>query len=492
MALSGNITQHFYSSNGYSLVLEWTGAQSIVNNTTKITAKLYLRSNGSGYSITSSAKKIAKITVDGATSTKSNANVSVTGNQKKLIHTYERTVSHTSSGTKKVKLGGSLEIGIQLSQGYVGTVDLPSTEFTLNTIPRASSISSFPNFTIGNNFTVTISRASTGFTHNLTLKVGSKTIKSVTGVGTSYTFSLTTAEENIIYAAIPNATKATLTLTCQTRSGSSNIGSAVSKTATASVGAGIVPTFTTITHSEYVVDVATLVGAYVQGKSKLSMAITGAAGVKSSTIKSYSITVDGKTYSKQTVISDVITSAGELKITGKVTDSRGRSASKEVTVSVLPYAPPKITAFSLQRCTAAGVLDDLGTYVKVTRAGSISSLKPGSTEKNSLSYVIRSKARTATTWTAKKTGTGALTLTGSDVVGTYTAVTSADFRLDITDIFNTSISLAVLTTAAVTLSWGPEGVGIGKIVEPGRALDVAGPGYIDGHRIVYFGSYEDW
>lgn len=401
-------------------------------------------------------------------------------------------ITHNADGTKTVAISASYKTNNQTSGVIWICPPLSiSGSFTITTIPRASSFTA-SNFTIGNNIPVTISRASSSFTHDFYMYCGSTFIGEwLTKVTTSTTIVLNTTHQDRIYQIIPNGTAVTVTLYCRTYNGSTLIGT-TSRNLVASVGTGIVPTFTTVTHSENVSTVATKVGAYVQGQSRLNLAITGAAGVKYSTIKSYSITFDGSSYGAQSAVSAVLKGSGTLTITGKITDSRGRTTSKSVTVSVLPYSPPKITAFSLQRCTAAGVLDDLGTYVKVTRAGSISSLKPGSTEKNSLSYVIRSKARTATTWTAKKTGTGALTLTGSDVVGTYTAVTSADFRIEITDIFNTSISLAVLTTAAVTLSWGPEGVGIGKIVEPGRALDVAGPGYIDGCRIVYFGSYEDW
>ena len=398
-------------------------------------------------------------------------------------------ITHNADGKKTVAISASYKTNNQTS-GVVWICPLLSISgsFAITTIPRTSKPTlSSTSFNLGTEITISTNRASSGFTHTIRYAFGSASGTIATGVGTStkWTPPLTLASQ------IPNAVSGTGYIYCDTYSGSTKIGTESVKF-TGRVPASGVPTFTTITHSEYVADVASKVGAYVQGQSRLSLAITGAAGVYGSTIKSYSITFDGSSYGAQSAVSAVLEGSGTLTITGKVTDSRGRTTSKSVTVSVLPYAPPKITAFSLQRCTAAGVLDDLGTYVKVTRAGSISSLKPGSTEKNSLSYVIRSKARTATTWTAKKTGTGALTLTGSDVVGTYTTVTSADFRIEITDIFNTSISLAVLTTAAVTLSWGPEGVGIGKIVEPGRALDVAGSGYIDGHRIVYFGSYEDW
>lgn len=494
MALSGTIKKDFYNPYGvygYSLILEWTGSQSIPNNTTTITANLYLQSNGADYAISSSANKTAKIIIDGTTYTKTTANVSVSDNQKKLIYTASKVVSHNADGTKNISLGGSLEINIQLSGGWVGVITLSNKSFTLNTIPRASTITSFPNFTIGDSIPVTISRASSSFTHTLELKAGSLSVAKRTGIGTSTTIALTDAELDSLYYYLRAQTKWTMYLYCTTYSGSTQIGSRTYKTATAYVGSNIVPTFETITHSEYVSNVNTIVGKYVQGLSRLNLAITGAVGAKYSTIKSYQITFEGTAYNASTATSEVIGSSGDITITGKVTDSRGRVCVKTVTITVLAYAPPKITAFALQRCNSDGTPNMVGEYVKVAREGSVSSLV-NVTEKNSLTYRIKSKDRGATTWVTKKTATiGGLSLTGSDILGTYAAVTSFDFRLEISDQFNTTLALNVLPTGKVTLSWHKDGIGVGKVREQG-SLDAADDIYVKNKKVVYFGDYETW
>jgi len=479
LALSGSIRKDFYNPfgvYGYSLILEWEGEQNIANNTTYIKANLYLQSNDSGYTIQSSANKTAKIIIDGTTYTKTTANVSVSGNQKKLIYTASKVVSHNADGTKNISLGGSLEVNIQLLYGWVGTVTLDETTFELNAIPRASSITSFPNFTIGENFTVTISRASSSFTHDLTLKVGTATIKTVTGVATSYTFSLSQAEQDIIYAATPNSTKATVTLFCQTKSGSSNVGPPVSKNATATVPASVVPTFDAIIHSEYVQDVAQKIGKYVQSLSRLNLEITGAQGAKFSTIKrkSYQIDFDGVSYNARTATSAAIKGSGNLTVTGKVTDSRGRTATKTVTVNVLPYAPPQITEFSLQRCNEDGTPNLIGEYVRVERVGSVSSLL-NVTEKNSLTYRIKCKERGGSDiWaTVKEETISGVSLTGADVISDFPITKSYDFILEISDQFNTTFTLGVLSIGTVPLSLSPHGIGVGKVWQRG-VLDVLG------------------
>jgi|LSQX01.1.fsa_nt_gb hypothetical protein len=471
MALSGSITQPFQT--WWQLVLEWSATQSIANNTSTITANLYLESLG-GYIISGSVNKTAHITIDGTTYTKTDCNINLSVGQKKLLFTANRTISHNPDGTKTFTLKGDCQINATLGGVYVGTVYLPQKSFTLNTIPRASSISSFPNFTIGENFTVTISRASSSFTHDLTLKVGTATIKTVTGVATSYTFSLSQAEQDIIYAATPNSTKATVTLFCQTKSGSSNVGPPVSKNATATVPASVVPTFDAIIHSEYVQDVAQKIGKYVQSLSRLNLEITGAQGAKFSTIKSYQIDFDGVSYNARTATSAAIKGSGNLTVTGKVTDSRGRTATKTVTVNVLPYAPPQITEFSLQRCNEDGTPNLIGEYVRVERVGSVSSLL-NVTEKNSLTYRIKCKERGGSDiWaTVKEETISGVSLTGADVISDFPITKSYDFILEISDQFNTTFTLGVLSTGTVPLSLSPHGIGVGKVWQRG-VLDVLG------------------
>ena len=181
----------------------------------------------------------------------------------------------------------------------------------------------------------------------------------------------------------------------QTKSGSTNIGSAVTRTAKATVDSSVKPAFDTITHSEAAeVDI----GAYVQTRSKLDLAITGATGVGGATVKSYSITFEGKTYATRTSISDFIKGNGEIDIVGKVTDSRGRSTSKTVKVNVLPYRPPIITKFDIERCNEDGELDLVGNYVRILRDGNVSSLVVDDEQKNSLTYRIRTKQREDVIW----------------------------------------------------------------------------------------------
>ena len=473
MALSGSYTYNFASY--FWLRLDWSGTQSVSGNYSIVTAKLYF--GGSGYT-SSSGTRAGSITIDGTKYSLTASTVNKSRDQTILLFSKSKTVYHNADGTKTFSLTASIDLKLTLSGTYYGTVTVPTQSYTLNTIPRASDFS-VNNFTIGNNIPITISRASSSFTHNFAMYHTDGTFigEWLNGYTTSATLILNETHQNRIYQRIPNAISISVKITCRTYNGSTLIGSK-SKNVTAYVDSSIVPTFTTITHSENNLTVKDIVGKYIQGLSKLNLAITGAAGAKYSTIKSYQITFEGVNYNTQSAVTNIIKGSGNLVVTGKITDSRGRSASKSVTVNVLPYAAPKITTFGLQRCNEDGSDNALGEYVKVTRTGSVSSLV-NVTERNTLTYRIKTKARDSSTWTTKKeqTITG-ISLTGSDIIGGYLAASSYDFRLEIVDKFKTSIALNVLPSAEVPMSWGKEGIGVGKIWEQG-ALDVGGDVYIN-------------
>ena len=121
-------------------------------------------------------------------------------------------------GRKKL-IWGQVSISSNLVRIYYGTITIPLTEITLDTIPRASSISTFNNFTIGDNIPISISRASSSFTHTLELKFGNTLIAKRTGIGASTTLVLSQAEQDALYNLMPNSTSGTVTLFCTTYSG---------------------------------------------------------------------------------------------------------------------------------------------------------------------------------------------------------------------------------------------------------------------------------
>jgi microcystin-dependent protein len=469
------------SGGNYTIRLEYTlNSQDTVNNVSNVTINQYLyRTDGyaaSQYNLNSTNSW--QESINGGQVTSGSGSIDTRNGAWAPLGSWTGNVGHNSDGTLAITLSGSFSMGNTTLTG--GSV---SGSWTLPTIPRASTITTFPNFNIGDTIAIVIDKKSVAFTQDISLYVGATFVGARTNVANSYNLVLTSPEQDIIYNAIPNSTSVAVTLYCLTYSGGTQIGSTQGKGATASVASSVVPTITSVTAAETVSAVSTAIGAYVQNLSKIQATINGAAGAKSSTISSYQIVIDGVSYVTSPATSDLINKSGSISITGTVTDSRGRTASKSITVNLLAYAVPNVTGFTISRANSDGSTNPMGTYAKVVSTGSVQSLING-VEKNTLTYTLYSRLRGAVPWTTAKVATliAGLSLNLTNTIAGYAATSSYDFRLDITDKFNTTLSLNLLSTGQVTMSWGNNGVGIGKIWQQG-GLDVKGYVYEDDVRL---------
>ena len=232
MALSGSFYTNVNSH--WRLSIEWTGSQSISGNYTDITAKMYWQGLDQYGTTYSTVTKDGAITIAGQTFTFSGAGLAkLTGAQKKLISTQTKRINHNSDGTASVSFDGYFDAELTLSGTYYGRINLTAKTYTLNTIPRASSLSGKPNWTAGSNLSLSVSRHSSSFTHTLRIYVENKTtdswnfIKEVTGVGTSTTVSFNTVENKDIFWSLESRSSARSKVILYTYSGSTLIGSSV-------------------------------------------------------------------------------------------------------------------------------------------------------------------------------------------------------------------------------------------------------------------------
>ena len=469
MAASGTIQQAIRT--GYRLQIAWeVTSQSVANNTSSVTAKVQLVSTGSSYTINSSASKSGSLTING-TKYSFTFTAALSGNQTKTIYTKTVTVSHNADGTKTCAFSATAGINVTLSGTYYGNVTA-SGNGTFNTIARASSISSVTSSVSingTNTCTVAISRASSSFTHTVVFSFGSYT-KSNTGVGTSTSYAIPTSWIN----AMPNATSGTAKVTVTTYSGSTKIGSAVSKNFTVTVPASVVPTISSVAVADTTTNQTTF-GNMVQSKSKPKFTIT-AAGAYSSTIKTYKTVFQGKSYSGATPTAATITGSGTVSATITVTDSRGRTASITKSWTVVAYAAPKITSFTVTRCLADGTENYDGTYLKAAINYSISAVN----NKNSALYTLEYKAKTSTTWTALTSGTNyALNTTYTSENGPFSPDSSYDVRLTVKDSFATITSTTDIPTAFTLMDFhaGGRALAFGKVAEKTEGVEFGLPAF---------------
>ena len=438
--------------------------QSTVNNNTVINWSLQLVSGSAG-KIISSATKSWSVTVNGTTYSGTNS-VAIENNTTKTLASGQATIAHNSDGTKSFSYSFSQVFEITFADVWVGTKTGSGTG-TLNTIPRATTPTlSATSADMGTSITINTPRASSSFTHDLAYSfAGSAYLAIATGVATSTTWTIPLTLAN----SIPNTSSGTVTIRCITKNGGTEVGT---KTVllTAKVPYNQYPGISAVTHAEANTGTVTTIGGYVQSKSKLKVTIT-ANGVYSSTIKSYSSTFQGKTYTGSSFTTDTITGSGSMNIVTTVTDSRGRASIKTTTVSVLGYELPKITTFKVARYTGT-TADPEGQSVRINLAYSVTSLN----SKNTASAKIEYKKSTDTTWTTLETRT-ALSMSGTISPSTVFSIDYQwDFRVTLTDAFRSEASYTTyVPSGAVILDIKADGKGIAFFKTSTRAgVEIAG------------------
>lgn len=459
MALSGSFSGSIRSGN-YKLRVDWSATQNITANTSKITCVMYLV-QASSWSLNIASRTGNTTSIAGTSHSWTSPAINNSGGKTtKLATVTSGNITHNADGTKSVTLSATFKIQASISGTRYETITASAT-VTLNTIPRATQPTvSASSVNMGSAVTISTPRASSSFTHDLAYKfAGSSWTNIATGVGTSHSWTVPD-----LASKIPNATSGTVTIRCITKSGSTSIGT---KTVllTAKVPTSVVPTISSVTATEATSGLAAQFGAFIQGKTKIKATIA-AAGAKGSTIKKYSTTFQGTTYTGSTWTSPVITKSGSMSLVTTVTDSRGRTAKRTTTINVLAYTKPRATEFQAYRVNAdTGKADDNGTKASISFAYEVASLG----NKNTAAMKITYKRSTETTWSEPITNSTSLKNSGVLLASpTFSTDYQYDIKMEVTDWFGaTSTYTTVLPSASVLLDFAAngKGLGIGKTAE---------------------------
>lgn len=425
--------------------ITWSSTPNTAGNYSTVTATLTYSRTNTGY--TTGGTWSGSLTINGnkATATK-RFNITYNSNTVAITHTVQ--VAHNSDGKKSITISATGGM-----DGTTLTSTSISSTVTLDTIPRASAPTvSASSVDMGGKVTINTNRASSSFTHDLAYSfAGGSYVSIATGVGASY--SWTTPD---LASSIPNATSGTVTIRCITKSGSTNVGTKT-VTMTLKVPASVVPTISAVATVEATSGLAAQFGAFIKSKSKIKATIT-AAGAKGSTIKSYSTTFNGKTYTGSSWTSSEVTTSGSLSLVTTVTDSRGRTAKKTTTITVLNYSTPAISALQVYRVNAEGNADPDGIYIAVQYKYSVTSLN----SKNTASMVVEYKQSTATEWSSLLSGSAlSADTTARPKSPTFSTDYQYDVRLTVVDWFGEKDTYTVqLQSGAVILDISADGKGI--------------------------------
>lgn len=453
----GAVWRHVWSNNVYSIYVQWDWCQDIEANKTKISMMgVRIHRNNTAYSFYNAYGKVG---VGDFSGNKYETTVAMdlrnTNEQTYDVTDRHSEITHNADGTWPT---GKV-CGWWMCKAGVSAYNSPEVGWTafnidgsIPAIPRATNPTlSKDSVDMGTAVTINLPKATSSFTHDIFYKYSKDSsyttlVNGDTGTSKSWTPPTSLA------AKIPNASSGEWNILVRTKSGNTIIGDKVINI-TLNVPANIVPSVSSVSVVEATAGIAAQFAKFVQGRSKFKVTVT-AAGASGSTIKSYSISVDGKSYSGNSNVftTQVINGSGSLNLVASVTDSRGRSASKTVTVAVSAYSAPSVKTFSVVRCNSNGVENEEGTAVKILYEFAIAAMD----NKNSRSFKIQQL--NGSNWVDIQTISDAYTQNSSVIkTGPFSVDSKFSFRAIAADYFTSATVYSDVSPSFALINFGAGG-----------------------------------
>ena len=477
MALSGSQYELFHNS-CHKLIVEWSASQNVSGNYSTVTANLYVQGTQGWSTIYSgSVAKSVALVINGNRKS-GTARIDISGTEKRLLLSHTVNVPHNADGTKSFRIEGMWNPQITWSGTYYGSEEWTRQDWSLNAIPRASTFNqSATTFNMDGEGTIYINPASTSFRHKLYMHFGNRRVLLKDNPPTRQNFTVRFNASDFA-SQIPNATSGVGTLTLETYNGGSLVGSS-SRQTYLNLPSNYVPSQPSVTVSDESsvpakLGVSKTAGIYVKGMSLLRFSCSS-NGTVGSSISNYKVQIGNQSFGFSGGTIDIDLSkfdvgTGSLNATVTVTDSRGRTNSRTVSLNIQNYTAPKINNFSAVR-------QNNSATVIITKPVSVSSILNGSTNINSYTVKTEYKLSSATSWTNWRNETNSSATINS---GGWDVTKSYDIRVTLSDKLNQTVVTASISTAKTLISYHKDvGVGIGKMHERG-ALDVGGDMYVSG------------
>ena len=337
MALSGSKTVAVTSYD--SLKFSWEETSIVVDdNYSNVSWKLQLISTAYG-AISSSASKEYLVTINGTKFEGTNT-IGIGNNATKTLASGSLKIYHNTDGSKTFSYSFMQEFAITFSGTYYG-VKSGSGSGTLTNIARGASIDSAPNFDDEDNPTITYHNPAGSAVDTLEACIsltGAKddiAYRNISKTGTSYTFNLTEAERNILRSAAANSNSISVRFYISTTIGDRVYRKYLTKTLSI-VNANPTLAPTAIDTGSYSTTLTDGANWIIKGYNSVQVA-ANAAALKGASIKSYKISCGDKS---------ITTATGKLNnvdsniVKFTVTDSRGNSTTKTVTLRLISYVFP--------------------------------------------------------------------------------------------------------------------------------------------------------
>ena len=381
-------------------------------------------------------------------------------------------IPHNADGTKTFSADGGGGV-------YTSAVNCTgSGSWELETIPRASTFS-ISGGTLNQTITISISRASSSFTHRVYCVLGNttQTFSNSAQTSASGTLSLNFANE------ITNSTTATATMYVETYNNGTYIGSNSSQF-TITVPSDIKPTISNLDNFDTSGN-ATTYNAYIQGKSTalvfasvseaysspISTAIVNLKDSNDNVLATVNANYNSSTQKYEATIPN-IRYVGSITAQMVVKDTRGREESSTTNFTVASYENPKIAVFTAERLNN----DDT---VTITYDATITNIN--NRNQNSKTFQIQKRKKGDTSWiTITQPYTSAYRYNGS-MTNSCDSNYPWEFLITATDNFTTSTKIIDVPTSFELINWGANGnsMAIGKVSEYDNKFEVGMDTYLN-------------
>jgi hypothetical protein len=462
--------------------IEWSSTANASANTSSVTAALYYKRNNTGY--TTEGTGTFTINIGGQT-TSVTKHISITGSAWVKAVEATKTISHNSDGSKQITISAT---------GSIPSTSLSSTSVsgtaTLDTIARASTVTSAADITLGSACNVKWTPLSNAFRYKLTFSMsdlGYTTPAIHPNTTSAYIYTGYTIPLEVANKFKYKSGTMTVTLYTFSDSGATvRVGAASSKTFTVTVP-DIATTKPTVSMTLEPVG-SPLSSLYIQGHTKVKATIT-ASGKYGADITYRYMTIGGTHYGQsEAYTSDYLPTSGTVSVKGTAIDSREHSQSTSIDIDVIPYSKPQIVKVSGEsgvicaRCDASGNLTDSGTYLKIKAKRDYSPCMSGGEQHNFCTLRYRYKKVTDSIYSSWEP------LIASDNVGTDEVnsspllngalVTTSSYLVQI-EAFDTVGNHAPVTFTIPTESvymhraGSINSLGIGKYAEEPNTVDIA-------------------
>ena len=338
MASSGSLKTSAYD--GRYLLFEWNVSnQNIQNNSTTISWTL----SGAGAASVGYYKAgNFKVVIDGKT----------VFNSPERINLYNGTVvkngtyvfNHNKDGTKTFK--ASVEAGI-----YTTAVNCTgSSTFSLQAIPRASTILSVSGNKITDKYSIKYSKAVSTYNDTLQINVAGRSVsQKITNYSSGASFSLSDAVKKDIYSV--GSQNVYLEFQLVTYNGSTKIGTSdiIKKSVTVNDSQPIIGDISYIDTNSKTVAITGNSTKIIKGYSTVRATVSNVKAMNGATIQKIvskigdvtnTTTLTGSSSSNVAIDIGKVNVSEDSQLVVTVTDSRGLTATSSITVTVCDYEKP--------------------------------------------------------------------------------------------------------------------------------------------------------